>query len=152
MLQQIDISAPEDFNLVSPQNRSNHSRRGAVLAATSVPRLNVGVTLAGAAIWLWRVMKWGFLSILLCHWTCFGQQIWKNEQPLKREGTFEGQMSHIRPQVIVLFNPQSHSVVLMLCQAVHVWSNDVVVFAPISAKGIFVGFKDEVRIGVMVRG
>lgn len=32
------------------------------------------------------------------------------------------------------------------------YPNDVVVVAPQSAKGIFEGFKDEVKIAVMVRG
>lgn len=46
----------------------------------------------------------------------------KNEWTLKREGTFKGQMNHIRPQLIVLFNPQSHSVVLTFSHAAHVGS------------------------------
>lgn len=112
MLQQIDISAPEDFNLVSTQNRSNHSRRGGRFSgnirATPQRRSDLGrcsqLTLKGD-----EVRFFEHINVPLGVWTRFGQQIRKNEQPLKREGTFEGQMSHIRPQVIVLFNPQSHS-------------------------------------------
>lgn len=45
----------------------------------------------------------------------WGADIKKNEWTLKREGTFKRQINHIRPKMIVLFNPQGRVDVLSRC-------------------------------------
>lgn len=145
MLQQIDISAPEDFNLISTQNRNNHScwcvcrvGGGTVLEATpTAPRCSIAVTLAGGVGFDFEGWWSDVFVSYRCHrflqgsGFCFFVEGWysrhpkkrRNERTFKREGTFKGQMDHVSPQLIVLLNPQSHSVVFLgSFLSAHVWS------------------------------